>query len=189
MIHASPVLVIVGSVRPRRICPLVASWVSEIGREAMPGRLEIVDLKDWPLPMDDEPDVPARGAGYDNPLTQAWSRKVSEARAFVFVTPQYNWGYPAPLKNALDHLFKEWAEKPAMIVTYGGHGGGRCAEQLRQVVGALNMKPVAAMPALTLAREHIVANAGVIDPAVEFAGHVDEVRQAFAELAVALTDG
>ncbi len=57
--------------------------------------------------------------------------------AIVFVSPQYNWGYPAPLKNAIDHLYKEWAGKPAMIVTYGGHGGSKCAAQLRQAFAEL----------------------------------------------------
>src|SRR5580698_2938604 len=141
MIQASPILVIVGSVRPRRIALQVAEWAAEVGRETTEAAFEVVDLKDWPLPMDDEPDVPAAG-GYEFDHTHAWSRKIAAADAFVFVTPQYNWGYPAPLKNALDHLYKEWAGKPAMIVTYGGHGGGKCAKQLRQVLKGLHMKPV-----------------------------------------------
>ena len=143
------VLVICGSVRPTRIGHDVARWVME----ALPAdsmlELELVDLADWPLPMDDEPGVPARDP-YAHAHTQAWSRKVSEAAGFVFVTPQYNWGYPAPLKNALDHLYKEWARKPAVIVTYGFHGGGKCAAQLRQVLKGLRMRPVRTMPALTL---------------------------------------
>jgi len=151
----------------------------------MTALFEVVDLKDWPLPMDDEPEVPARG-DYLFEHTRAWSRKVSKGDAFVFVTPQYNWGYPAPLKNALDHLYKEWSGKPAMIVTYGGHGGGKCADHLRQVLDGLHMKPVAIMPGLRLAREHIEANAGIIQPALEFAEHLEALRRAFAELAAAL---
>lgn len=185
MIHASKVLVIVGSVRPQRICPQVAQWVAQVGREAASHEFEVVDLRDFPLPMDDEPEMPQRG-GYANAHTRAWSRKVAEGAAMVFVTPQYNWGYPAPLKNALDHLYQEWTGKPAMIVTYGGHGGGRCAEQLRQVLQGLRMNPVRTMPGLTLAREHIEANKGVIDPAAEFAGCLETLRQAFGELDGAL---
>jgi NAD(P)H-dependent FMN reductase len=185
MIHAYRTLVIGGSVRPRRICPQIADWVAQIGRESVPGLLEVVDLKDWPLPMDDEPDVPARG-DYLNKHTLAWSRKVADANAFIFVTPQYNWGYPAPLKNALDHLYEEWSEKPAMLVTYGGHGGDKCASQLRQVLDGLHMKPVPTMPALVLARERIVANAGLIEPNVEFGAHLGMLHKAFAELAAAL---
>src|ERR1700677_2561553 len=113
MIHAPKTLVIVGSTRARRICPQIAEWVAQIGRETLPGPIEVVDLKAWPLPMDDEPGIPA-GHPYVFDHTHAWSRKVSEGDAFVFVSPQYNWGYPAPLKNALDHLYKEWSGKPAM---------------------------------------------------------------------------
>jgi NAD(P)H-dependent FMN reductase len=180
------ILVIVGSTRARRICPRIAEWVAEVGSQSMSGEFEIVDLKAWPLPMDDEPGIPA-GHPYEFEHTQAWSRKVSEGDAIVFVTPQYNWGYPAPLKNALDHLYREWTGKPAMIVTYGSQGGGRCAQQLRQVLEGLKTKPVATMPAFRLAREHIEANAGIIEPAVEFAEHLGELRQAFAELEAALT--
>jgi len=179
------ILVIVSSTRVRRICPQIAAWVAEVGCGSMSGLFEVVDLLDWPLPMDDEPAIPAIG-DYAFEHTRAWSRKVAEGDGFVFVSPQYNWGYPAPLKNALDHLYQEWSGKPAMIVTYGGHGGGKCASQLRQVLDGLNMKPVATMPAFTLSRQRIAANLGAIEPAREFADHRDELQQAFAELAAAL---
>jgi NAD(P)H-dependent FMN reductase len=175
------VVVILGSTRKGRICPKVAAWVAEIGRGATGASFEIVDLRDWPLPMDDEPAIPAMGV-YDNDHTLAWSRRVSEGDAFVFVTPQYNWGYPAPLKNALDHLYEEWRGKPAVIVTYGGHGGVRCAMQLRQVTEGLNMRPVHTMAALRIPRELIEANDGGVEPEREFADSLPTIRQAFAEL-------
>lgn len=174
-----------GSTRARRLCPEIAAWVADLGREAIPAQFEIVDLRNWPLPMDDEPGIPALG-DYAFEHTQAWSRQVADAHAFVFVTPQYNWGYPAPLKNALDHLYKEWAGKPAVIVTYGGHGGDKCARQLRQVLKGLKMKPVATMPGFRLSHERIKANTGAIDPAIEFARHGNTLSRAFAELATAL---
>ena len=188
MIHASTVLVITGSVRARRIGLDIAKWVAEIGRGAIAGRIEVVDLKDWPLPMDDEPGVPA-AHGYAFAHTSAWSAKVSQADAFVFVTPQYNWGYPAPLKNALDHLYKEWSGKPAMIVSYGSRGGGKCARQLRQVLKGLHMKPVAAMPGFRLSKESIKANSGVIDPERALAKHRKELRRGFAALDATLRGG
>ena len=190
MIHTSsalvsPTLVIAGSVRPQRIAVQIAAWVAEIGREATGGAFEVVDLRDWPLPMDDEPGMPQIG-GYTQEHTRAWSRKIAAAPAFVFVTPQYNWGYPAALKNAIDHLHKEWAGKPVMIATYGGHGGGRCGEQLQQVCEGIGMKPVAPRPGLPLPRALIEANAGEIDAAVEFAAHLGELKQAFGEVEAAL---
>ena len=173
------------SVRTGRIGPDIARWVAEAGRRNTAHALEIVDLKDWPLPMDDEPGIPAIHA-YAAAHTRAWSVKVAAADAFVFVTPQYNWGYPAPLKNALDHLYKEWSGKPAMIVSYGSRGGGKCASQLRQVLKGLHMKPVSTMPALKLGRERVEANAGAIEAAQVFAHHAPALRRAFAQLDAAL---
>jgi NAD(P)H-dependent FMN reductase len=184
MIHPSKVLVIVGSTRARRLCQQIAQWVAEVGRETIREQIEVVDLKDWPLPADDEPDVPALG-GYAFEHTRAWSRAVANADAFVFVTPQYNWGYPAPLKNALDHLYKEWSGKPAMIVAYGGHGGGKCARQLRQVLKGLHMRPVASA-GLKLPHKRIKANTGAVEPASEFARHRGAVRRGFRKLSAAL---
>ena len=184
MIHASPTLVIAGSLRPQRIALRIAEWVAEVGREATGGEVEVVDLKDWPLPMDDEPGVPA-GGEYEFEHTRAWSRKIAGGGAFVFVTPQYNWGYPAPLKNALDHLYAEWGGKPAMIVSYGGHGGGRCAEQLQQVCQGLHMTPIATRIGLTITAKQIEGNSGEIQPTTQFADHLSVLRQAFGELAAA----
>ncbi|WP_304168649.1 NADPH-dependent FMN reductase [Phenylobacterium aquaticum] len=184
MIHASPTLVIAGSLRARRICIQVAEWVAGLGHAATGGAFEVVDLKDWPLPMDDEPGIPAAGA-YAFAHSQAWSRKIAGAEAFVIVSPQYNWGYPAPLKNALDHLYREWAGKPVMIVTYGGQGGDKCSAQLEQVCQGLHMRPVPTRPGLRLPRERIEANDGTVDPATVFASHVGERLAQVAELAAA----
>jgi len=180
----APVLILMGSVRPNRRAPHIADWVRLIGQTSTTLDFELVDLVDWPLPMDDEPEIPAGGKPYNNPLTHAWSEKIATAPAVVFVSPQYNWGYPAPLKNALDHLYREWRGKPAMIISYGGHGGGKCAAQLRQVLDGLKMRTVPTMPALTL-RDDIVHGAP-LDPALQFAGHADTVAAAFGELAAAL---
>lgn len=182
------VLVIIGSVRARRICPQIAEWVAEVGREVVDAQFEVVDLKDWPLPMGDEPGIPAID-DYISELTRAWSQKVEAADAFVFVTPQYNWGYPAPLKNALDHLYREWARKTALIITYGGHGGGKCGRQLKQVLKGLKMRPISIRPAFTLTHDQIEANTGTIDPAGQFGPRVGELRKAFARLAAALNGG
>jgi len=185
IMHIAKVLVIMGSTRARRICPQLAEWVAQIGSETLEAHFEVVDLKDWPLPMDDEPGIPAMDR-YAFEHTRAWSRKVSDAQAFVFVTPQYNWGYPAPLKNALDHLYQEWSGKPAMIVTYGGHAGSKCSRQLRQVLKGLKMRPVAIRPGFRLTLDQIKANTGSIDPAAQFGKHEKRVRKAFFQLGARL---
>jgi NAD(P)H-dependent FMN reductase len=94
------------------------------------------------LPFMDEPNHP-RLAQYTHQHTRDWSAKVSEADAFVFVTPEYNYGYTAPLKNAIDYLHHEWHYKPAGIVSYGGVAAGtRAAQMLKQVLTTLRITPV-----------------------------------------------
>ncbi|KAJ9611390.1 hypothetical protein H2200_004574 [Cladophialophora chaetospira] len=107
--------------------------------------LSLIDLADHPLPFFNEPIIPqmiTNPADYHHAHTRAWSALISSHAAFVFVTPQYNWSFPANLKNAVDYLFNEWVGKPAMIVSYGGHGGGHSAAQLTQVLKAVRMRVV-----------------------------------------------
>lgn len=139
-----------GSTRAGRICPVITAWVAQIGQTCTDLAFEVIDLADWRLPADDEAALPALVSAYSQPHTQAWSDRIRNAHAVIFVTPQYNWGYPAVLKNAIDHLYHEWRNKPAAIITYGGHGGDRCARQLRQVGAALKMRVVANTPAIRL---------------------------------------
>lgn len=178
--------VILGSTREGRLCPAIAEWVAGIGREATGLDCLLVDLKERHLPSDDEPAIPASGQ-YVQPHTVAWSREVSGTDAFVFVCPQYNWGYPAPLKNALDHLAKEWAGKPVLIVTYGGSGGTKASVQLRQVADGLKMRATVTAPALPLPKGTI-GGGTPLHPETAFADHADGVRQGFGELAAMLAE-
>ncbi len=179
------VLVIMGSVRAGRVCPTVAEWIAQLGRARTDFRYEVIDLADWALPMDDEPAIPATGR-YAQAHTRAWSDKISSADAVIFVTPQYNWGYPAALKNAIDHLYREWRDKPAVIVTYGGHGGTKCSEQLRQVAGAVKLRLVPTAPALVLP-EAVIREGAALDPNRDFSQHVASVQGAIADLVDLLT--
>ncbi|OAP58852.1 hypothetical protein AYL99_06149 [Fonsecaea erecta] len=107
--------------------------------------LSLIDLADHPLPFFNEPGIPqmiTNPLDYTHEHTRAWSQVITSHKAFIFVTPQYNWGYPANLKNAIDYLFNEWAGKPALVVSYGGHGGNQCAEQLKTVLTGVRMKVV-----------------------------------------------
>ncbi len=139
------ILVIMGSVRAGRHCAALAGWIAEIGRAETDLPVELVDLAALPLPMDDEPHIPATGQ-YLQPHTQRWSKTIAQGDAYVFVSPQYNWGYPAALKNAIDHCYAEWRGKPLHIVSYGGHGSGKCAAQLRQVAVGFPMRLVSVSP-------------------------------------------
>lgn len=132
--------IIVGSTRPNRIGGNVAEWLYSLAAKQLDADFEIVDLADIKLPLLDEP-FPARAGQYQNQHTLRWSEKVQEADGFVFITPEYNHGYSAVLKNALDYLYHEWAGKPVAIVSYGIQpgGGSRASGQLRQVVEELHM--------------------------------------------------
>ena len=180
------VLLIMGSTRAARNCPRVTAWVERIAQASTDMRYEVIDLADWPLPMDDEPAIPALGR-YEQPHTRAWSDKVRSASAVAFITPQFNWGYPAVLKNAIDHLYAEWRDKPAVIVTYGGHGGTRCARQLRRVAASTKMRVAATTPALMLL-DAVIRQGAPLDTERDFAASAPAVRRAFAELA-AMLDG
>ena len=131
------IAIIVGSTRPGRIGPLVGNWVRD--NVASPGvDFELLDLQDYNLPLLEEPF--AMGAGnYAGAEANAWAGKLDEFDGFIFVTAEYNHSIPAPLKNAIDYVKNEWANKSAAIVSYGSMGGVRAAEHLRQVLGELQM--------------------------------------------------
>jgi NAD(P)H-dependent FMN reductase len=175
------VLLVMGSVRAGRNCPKITAWVASIGRATSTYAYEIIDLAEFPLPMDDESGIPALDS-YSQPHTKAWSEKIERASGVIFVTPQFNWGYPAVLKNAIDHLYHEWRNKPVMIVTYGGHGGGRCAKQLRQVAVRLRMRIVPTSPALRLS-DAVIREGAELQPDRDFRSFAPRVRRAFSELA------
>jgi len=134
--------VILGSTRHGRSGEKVARWFMEHAQQRPDITVELVDLADWPLPFVDAPFPPAMKESRD-PRILAWAEKVASADGYVLVTPEYNHGYPAVLKNALDQLFRPWRHKPVGFVGYGGPGGGvRAVEQLRQVVVELEMVPL-----------------------------------------------
>jgi NAD(P)H-dependent FMN reductase len=113
---AERVAVIIGSTRPTRICPGIAAWTQQVLDEGSLVHYRLIDLAEIDLPLLDEP-LKAAQQDYKHPHTKSWSELISSFAGFVFVLPQYNWGYPAPLKNALDYLYYEWHDKPATSVT------------------------------------------------------------------------
>ena len=136
--------IIVASTRPGRIGLPVAKWI-EAEAKAHGGfeEVELVDLAVVKLPFFDEPRHPRLGE-YEHRHTREWSAKVAEADAFVFVMPEYNYGFNAELKNALDFLHREWRYKAVGLVSYGGVAAGtRAAQMIKQVLSALRMTTVA----------------------------------------------
>ncbi len=143
------IAIIVGSTRPGRKAEAVARWVHGIATKRSDVEFEVVDIKDFNLPLLDEPMPPAMGT-YSQPHTKAWSAKIAAFDGYVFVTPEYNHSTSGALKNALDFLFREWNNKSAGFVGYGSAGGTRAVEQLRLVMGELMVADVRAQVALSL---------------------------------------
>jgi NAD(P)H-dependent FMN reductase len=134
--------VILASTRPGRAGEPIADWFTARAREHGAFDVELVDLADVALPLMDEPNHP-RLRRYEHQHTKDWSERINAGDAFVFVTPEYNYGYPAPLKNAIDYLHFEWQHKPVAFVSYGGVAAGtRAVQQLKQVVTTLKMFPL-----------------------------------------------
>ena len=134
--------VIVGSTRPGRAGQPIAEWFAERARTHGGFDVEIADLAQIGLPLLDEPNHPRLGQ-YTQQHTKDWSALIDRADAVVVVTPEYNYGYPASIKNAIDFLHREWRDKPVGFVSYGGVAAGtRAVQQLKQVVTTLRMVPV-----------------------------------------------
>ena len=150
--------IIIGSTRPGRIGPSVARWVED--RAVAHGKfaIDIIDLADLKLPFLDEPAHPAMQK-YEHVHTKRWSEIVGSADAFIFVTPEYDYFAPASLVNAIQTLLKEWAYKPAGVVSYGGISGGlRAAQVLRQLLGNVNVHALPQTVPVPMVRQFLGEN-------------------------------
>ena len=135
-------LIVTASTRPGRVGPAITDWFAEIAAQHSGFEVEIADLAELNLPFHDEPVHPRLGQ-YEHEHTKRWSEIVDRADAVVFVMPEYNYSFSAPLKNAFDYLSREWQYKPVGFVSYGGVSGGlRAVQQFKQVVTTLTMLPV-----------------------------------------------
>lgn len=143
------IAIIIGSTRPGRKGEAVAKWVYEIAQRRDDAEFELVDIRDFNLPLLDEPRSPMLGQ-YTQEHTKKWSAKIASFDAYVFVTPEYNHGTSGALKNAIDFLYHEWVNKAAGFVGYGGASGTRAIENLRLVMGELQVADVRAQVGLSL---------------------------------------
>jgi NAD(P)H-dependent FMN reductase len=177
-------LVIVGSTRPGRAGLPISEWFVEQAAKHDGVDVTVADLAELKLPLLDEPNHP-RARQYLNRHTKEWSAIVDAADAIVIVTPEYNHGYPAAVKNAIDYLYHEWTYKPVGFVSYGGVSAGtRAVAQLKQVVSNLKMAPVAENVNIPFHPQFI--DDGVVTPnetMIEAAdAMVDELRRVEAAL-------
>ena len=133
------IAIIIGSTRPQRVGESVATWVHEHAQKRSDATFELVDIRDYNLPLLDEPIPPSQGK-YSKDHTKKWAAKIAEFDAYIFVTPEYNYFPPAALVNSVQSLMQEWFYKPAGVVSYGGISGGlRAAQAFRQLLGNVNV--------------------------------------------------
>jgi NAD(P)H-dependent FMN reductase len=147
--------IIIASTRPGRVGLPIGQWFT--GRAQAHGafELDVADLAEINLPFVDEPNHP-RLHQYTKKHTKDWSARVEAADAFVIVLPEYNYGFPATIKNAIDFLNREWKYKPVGFVSYGGVAAGtRSVQQLKQVVTTLSMFPVFAAVSIPFVHQFI----------------------------------
>lgn len=125
--------IILSSTRPGRFGETPAAWIADIASRRPELDIEIVDLRDYPMPFFEE-SIPLAYAPTNNPVAQAWAAKMASFDGYIFITAEYNHSITGVLKNALDYLYAEPQRKPATFVAYGGVGGARAVEHLRHIL-------------------------------------------------------
>ncbi|MGF6997104.1 NADPH-dependent FMN reductase [Paraburkholderia sp. GAS32] len=147
--------VIIGSTREGRFSEKPARWIFEQIQKREGVKAQLLDLRDFPLPFFDQPVPPAMPgrAPYENEVVKKWTAEIAQSDGFVFVTPEYNYGPSAVLKNSIDWVYPEWNRKATAFVSYGGAAGARSVQQLREIAVELQLAPVRSavhIPAATL---------------------------------------
>jgi len=140
--------IIVGSNRPNRKGSEIAAWIKKTTDADTENTYTYLDLAEIGLPFLDEPKLPAMG-DYQNDHTKAWAEKVAAQDGFVMIIPEYNHGYPASLKNAIDTLYAEWVKKPVVFVGYGAAGAARSIDHIASVVLNVELVPLISTSATT----------------------------------------
>lgn len=132
------IAIIIGSTRPTRFADKPAQWILKQAKARTDVDVELVDLRDHPMPFFDEVST-NRFVPSQNPEAVRWQETIGKYDGFIFVVPEYNHSLPAVLKNALDQAYNEWNRKPFAAVGYGALGAARAVEHLRQVGVELQM--------------------------------------------------
>jgi NAD(P)H-dependent FMN reductase len=134
------IAVIISTTRATRFGEKPAKWIYDIAAARADMSVELIDLREYPMPFFDEPAsnawMPSK-----NEMAQRWQKKVAQFDGYIFVTAEYNRGIPAVLKNALDYAYPEWNRKAAACVGYGSVGAARSIEHLRLSCVELQMAP------------------------------------------------
>jgi NAD(P)H-dependent FMN reductase len=169
---------LISSTRPGRVGPAIAGWFHELALEHGGFDAHLVDLADFNLPVLDEPNHPMKQA-YQHAHTKAWAESVHAADAYVFVTPEHNYGPPASLVNALNYVYREWNYKPAAFVSYGGVSGGLRGVQItKQLLTTLKVVPLVEAVVIPMFAQHMDPGGGFKPTEM----HETSAKTALAEL-------
>ena len=136
--------VIVGSTRQGRFSEKPAHWILQHLQKRDGTEARLLDLRDFPMPFFDQPLTPAMPgrAAYENEVVKRWTAEIAASDGFIFVTPEYNYGTSAVLKNAIDWVCPEWNRKAAAFMSYGSAMGARSVQQLRETMIEIQIAPV-----------------------------------------------
>jgi NAD(P)H-dependent FMN reductase len=136
--------VIVGSIRERRFSEKPANWIWQHLRKRLDVDARLLDLRDYPMPLFDQPATPATPGRppYTHEVVQRWTAAIAQSDGFVCVTPEYNYGTSAVLKNAIDWVYAEWNRKAIGFVSYGTAMGARAVQQLRETAIEVQLAPI-----------------------------------------------
>src|SRR4029077_18973650 len=139
--HMMTISVIIGSTRQGRFSEKPAQWILQEFRKRAAIEARLLDLRDFPMPFFDQPLPPAMPGRppYEHDVVQTWTGQIAASDGFVFVTPEYNYGPSAVLKNAIDWVYPEWNRKAAAFVSYGSAMGSRSVQQLRETAIEIQM--------------------------------------------------
>jgi NAD(P)H-dependent FMN reductase len=180
--------IIIGSTRPGRRAHGVADWIVGVAKQRKDASFELIDIKDYDLPVLDEPMPPSMG-NYAQEHTKKWAAKIDSLDGFIFVTPEYNHSISGALKNAIDFIYREWNNKAAGFVSYGTTGGARAVEHLRGIMAEVQVADVRAHVSLSLFTDyenfttlkpadwHVKQAETMIDQLVGWAGALKSLRQ------------
>lgn len=179
---AKNIQIIIGSTRQNRVGAQVAEWVKKHTEAHEDINVEVIDLKQENLPFFDAP-IPPLYAPDTTEAGKAWAKKIDSSDGYIFVTPEYNRGIPASLKNALDYLVPEWKGKPAAIVSYGWIDGGQSVtDHLRDVLGWLKVNVSDSVVNLKLTAENTNEGGSIKDAEAAFVDYVAVLEAALAEI-------
>lgn len=158
--------IVLASTRKVRRGEKIAEWLLPIAKEDSRFDVTLADLREYDLPFYDDSEEPSDlDKKYPDPKVQAWSETIDKSEAVVFITPEYNHAVSAPLKNAIDHIYYEWLDKPVGFVGYGTRGASDAIDSLRHTAKALRWRVTPSIVGIQQVKKSLDENGKLKDDA------------------------